>query len=141
VSVALDHPDALLLDCYDGEQSQQEFTTQHHLYGSHDDGAGWVQLADPSDTGAPDVLVDNGDSHAFLSTETGEGYQLHVSLDGAADWTVALRGGAGGFTMSGPDFLTPTVGFVLGPTHYAPEHIYRTTDAGRTWHQLPLPTR
>ena len=29
-------------------------------------------------------------------------------------------------------------GFVVGPTHYAPEHLYRTDDGGRTWRVLHL---
>ncbi|WP_338183825.1 hypothetical protein [Jatrophihabitans sp.] len=141
VSVALDHPNALLLDCYNGQQSSQEASTQNHLYGSGDDGHDWSRLADPSDTGAPGLLADNGNFHAFFVSEGGEGYELHVSLDGGAHWHLALRGGSGGYNMAGPDFLTPEVGFALGPTHYAPEHLYRTIDAGRTWQQLSLPDR
>lgn len=141
VSVALDHPHALLLDCYNGQQSSQEQTTQHHLYGSGDDGLTWDRLADPSDTGGPGTLADNGGRHAFLVSEGGTGYQLHVSLDGATHWHVVLRGGTGGFGLAGPDFISASTGFALGPTHYASEHIYRTTDAGRSWQQLPLPIR
>jgi photosystem II stability/assembly factor-like uncharacterized protein len=35
-------------------------------------------------------------------------------------------------------FVTATTGFVVGPTHYAPEHIYRTDDGGRSWRILRI---
>ena len=41
-------------------------------------------------------------------------------------------------TRCGLRFLTLTTGFVVGPTHYATEHVYRTDDAGRTWRILSI---
>jgi hypothetical protein len=140
ISVVLHHPQELLLDCYDGQQSSQESSTQHHLYGTNNDGRTWHRLGDPSTTGGDESLTDNGAGHAFFVSIGGNGYQLHVSFDDASHWHTTLTGGSGGYGLSGPYFLTPDVGFALGPTHYAPEHLYRTTDAGRTWQQLPLPT-
>jgi len=32
--------------------------------------------------------------------------------------------------------VTAETGFVVGPTHYWPEHLYRTDDGGRTWRLL-----
>jgi photosystem II stability/assembly factor-like uncharacterized protein len=33
-------------------------------------------------------------------------------------------------------FLTAATGFVVGPTHNPPTHVYRTDDGGRTWRIL-----
>ena len=35
-------------------------------------------------------------------------------------------------------FVTDSVGFVVGPTHNAPGHLYRTQDGGRTWRVVPV---
>lgn len=47
--------------------------------------------------------------------------------------SLVLRSGGsfGGWADLG--FVSVSVGFVVGPTHYAPEHLYRTQDGGRTW--------
>jgi photosystem II stability/assembly factor-like uncharacterized protein len=139
VSVALDHPSALLLDCYDGLQSSQETQTRNHLYGSADAGTIWVRLADPAHVGGPEFMADNGAGHAIFVAAGGIGYQLRVTLDGAAHWHTILTGGGGGFGMGDLRMVSAQVGFVLGPTHYTPEHLYRTEDAGRTWRRILLP--
>lgn len=139
VSIALDHPDALLLDCYDGKQSSQDIATQHHLYGSADDATHWIRLADPSDTGAPSLLADNGAGHAFLAVENGGVNMLRATLDGASHWHRVIWNKWGFYGWSDLRFVNATTGFVLGPTHYAPTRLYRTRDAGRHWNRIPLP--
>lgn len=139
VSLALGHPEALLVDCFENLQVEQEQQTRHHLYGSADAGRTWVRLADPTRIGAPVLMADNGAGHAFLATESGGTNILAVTLDGAAHWHTAISTSAGFFGWGDLRFVSASVGFVLGPTHYAPVHLYRTTDGGRTWHQLPLP--
>jgi photosystem II stability/assembly factor-like uncharacterized protein len=139
ISVARDHPDALLVDCYNGEQSSQEQDTQHHLYGSDDGGRSWQRLADPSDTGAPVLLADNGAGHAFLAVASGGADILSASLDGARRWHPAVTSPAGDYGWADLRFVSASTGFVFGPTHYATEHLYRTEDAGRSWRRIPLP--
>jgi photosystem II stability/assembly factor-like uncharacterized protein len=137
VGIALAHPTTWLLDCFDNMQSSQAQQTQHHLYASTDAGVSWVRLADPSHTGGPDLLVDNGAGHAFLTTESGAGDRLAASFDGGHHWSALLT--SGGFFEGWADleFVSPSTGFVVGPTHGAGEHLYRTEDGGRTWHILP----
>jgi photosystem II stability/assembly factor-like uncharacterized protein len=139
VSVALDHPQTLLVDCFDNKQSQQAQQTQHHLYGSTDSGAHWVRLADPSHIGQPALLADNGAGHAFLATESGGANLLSATLDGGSHWHPAITNGAGFFGWADLRFVDATTGFILGPTHYAAVHLYRTQDGGRTWDPVPLP--
>jgi len=134
LSIALGHPDAWLLDCFDGEQSQQAQDTQHHLFGTVDAGLSWVRLPDPSRHNYPDALADNGAGHAFLATEGGMGDTLLGTFDGGLHWRVLITSGGSFYGWSGPIFLTAQTGFVVGPTHFAPEHLYRTTDGGRSWH-------
>jgi hypothetical protein len=112
VSIALGHPDAWLVDCYDNEQSSQEQQTQHHLYGTGNAGGDWVRLADPTQTGAPALLADNGSGH----------FTSGGSFYGWADL----------------QFVDASTGFIVGPTHYAPEHLYRTEDGGHTWAVVPI---
>jgi photosystem II stability/assembly factor-like uncharacterized protein len=136
VSIALDHPKAWLLDCYDNEQSSQAQETQHHLYGSANAGASWVRLGDPSHNGVPALLADNGSGHAFLTTESGAGDRLVGTFDGARNWSTLFASGGAFFGWADLQFVSASTGFVVGPTHYAPEHLYRTDDGGRTWHVL-----
>jgi photosystem II stability/assembly factor-like uncharacterized protein len=132
LGIALGHPDAWLLDCFDNEQSQQEQDTQHHLFGTVNAGLSWVRLPDPSRHNEPDALADNGAGHAFLATE-GDADTLLGTFDGGLDWRVLITSGGSVYGWSGPIFLTASTGFVVGPTHDAPEHLYRTTDGGRSW--------
>jgi hypothetical protein len=50
-SIAVGHPNAWLVDCFNNEQSQQAQMTQHHLYGTTNAGGRWVRLSDPAHTG------------------------------------------------------------------------------------------
>jgi hypothetical protein len=140
LSIALDNPDAFLLDCFSNQQSSQEQNTQHHLFGSSDAGRSWTRLADPTRHGRPVSLADNGDGHAFLTTESGGADSLVGTLDGAVHWHHVLDSGGSFYGWNDLGFVTTNVGYVVGPTHYAPEHLYRTIDAGRTWHRLAIET-
>ena len=136
LSIALGHPDAWLLDCFDNDQSSQERNTQHHLFGTANAGVSWVRLPDPSRHNEPAVLADNGAGHAFLATVGGRGDMLLGTFDGGLHWSVLITSGGLFYGWSGPIFPTASTGFVVGPTHYAPEHLYRTTDGGRSWHMI-----
>lgn len=138
VSIALGHPDAWLLDCYDNEQSSQEQHTQHHLYGTDNAGGDWVRLADPTQSGAPALLADNGSGHAFLTTESGAGDRLVGTFDGGLSWSALFPSGGSFYGWADLQFVDASTGFVIGPTHFAPEHLYRTEDAGRTWTVLQI---
>jgi photosystem II stability/assembly factor-like uncharacterized protein len=138
MSIALGHPDAFLLDCFDNKQSQQAQATQHHLYGSADAGRNWTRLADPARQGIPVLMADNGNGHAFLGTESGGGDMLTVTLDGARHWRTAVTSGGSFYGWADLRFVNATTGFVLAPTHYAPEHLYRTDDAGHSWRTVPV---
>jgi photosystem II stability/assembly factor-like uncharacterized protein len=140
LALALDHPSALLLDCFDSRQSSQALRTRHHIYGSADGGRSWARLADAPPTGDPALLVDNGAGHAFLAVESGGADLLDSTLDHGLRWRTAVSDDDAFFGWANLRFLSARVGFVFGPTHYAREHVYRTLDAGRTWHRLPLPS-
>jgi photosystem II stability/assembly factor-like uncharacterized protein len=124
--------------CFDNEQSQQEQNTLQHLYGSTNAGRTWVRLADPPQHNDPALLADNGSGHAFLATEGGAGDALTSTLDGARTWTVAIRDGESFSGWADLELVTSSIGFAVGPTHYAPEHLYKTTDGGQTWHELAV---
>ena len=132
-SIALGHPDAWLFDCYNGEQSSQETNTQHHLYGTANGGASWVRLADPTHTGAPILMTDNGAGHAFLATE-GARNQLVGTFNGGRTWSVLSPEVPGFYGWADLGFVTPAVGFLVGPTHGGvPQYAYRTDDGGHSW--------
>ena len=133
VSIALGHSDAWLVDCYDNLQSSQEQNTQHHLYGTVDAGRTWVRLPDPTRHNAPVLLADNGSGHAFLATEGGLGDTLVGTTDGGRSWGLMVQSGGLDFGWADLGFVSASVGFVVGPTHYAPTHLYRTRDGGRSW--------
>ena len=139
VSIAPGHPAALLIDCFDDMQSSQAQRTRHHIYGSGDGGLHWVRFADPTHIGVPTLLVDNGSGHAFLATQSGGENILAATLDGGLHWHVGIKNAQGFFGWSDLRFVNASTGFILGPTHNAPVRLYRTQDAGRTWHQIPLP--
>jgi photosystem II stability/assembly factor-like uncharacterized protein len=132
LGIALGRPDVWLLDCYDGLQSSQEQHTRHHLYGTTDAGQTWRRLGDPSHHDGPALLADNGRGHAFLAAEGGTDDVLYGSYDRGRHWRF-LFASPGGFGWADLAFVTPGVGFVVAPTHYAPEHLYRTDDGGRHW--------
>jgi photosystem II stability/assembly factor-like uncharacterized protein len=140
VSIALGHPAAWLVDCYDNEQSSQAQNTQHHLYGTSNAGETWVRLADPSHTGAPVLLADNGSEHAFLATESGGPNLLFGTMDSGLTWSQVLQSGAGFSGWADLQFVDASTGFIVGPTHYGASHLYRTEDAGLTWIALQIPS-
>jgi len=137
IAIAHAHPRSWLLDCFDNEQSSQEQDTQHHLYATANAGESWSRLSDPTRYGAPALLTDNGVGHAFLTTE-GVRDALVGTLDGGRHWHHILYSGGSFFAWADLDFVTTETGFVVGPTHSAPEHVYRTDDGGRTWRVLPV---
>ena len=141
MSMALGHPDAWLLDCFDDEQSSQEQDTQHHLYGSANGGLSWVRLPDPTAHNEPSLLAGNGSGHAFLATEGIFDY-LAGSFDDGLHWQVLIKSGGSFSGWADLGFITPDIGFVAGPANpYAsltPDHVYRTSDGGRTWHAMRL---
>jgi photosystem II stability/assembly factor-like uncharacterized protein len=132
-AIALHHPREWLIDCFDNEQSSQAQNTQHHLYRSADAGQSWTRVSDPTRRNDPALLADNGAGHTLLATEGGGGDTLVGSFDGGRRWRLLLSSGGGFFGWADLRFLTPEIGFVVGPTHYAPEHLYRTDDGGRSW--------
>ena len=138
VSIALGHSDAWLVDCYDNRQSMQEENTQHHLYGTVNAGRTWVRLPDPTKHNAPVLLADNGSGHAFLATDGGSGDTLVGTTDGGRSWSLMVQSGGSDFGWADLGFVTASVGFVVGPTHYTPTHLYRTHDGGRTWQVVPV---
>lgn len=137
ISVALDHPEAWLLACYDNLQSSEEVNTLQHIYGTTDGGQAWVRLGNPPQHNGPVLMADNGAGHAFIAT-LGVADTLNGTLNGGHSWTVSIRDGGSFFGWADLEFINATTGFVVGPTHYAPEHLYRTTDSGRTWHALTV---
>lgn len=138
VTVALNNPDALLLDCFNELQSQQATFTRHHLFASGDDGRTWTRRPDPSDAGYPVLLADNGAGHAFLAT-VGGADALDETLDGGTHWRQGVLGHGGFEGWADLRFLTADTGFVLGPTQDQPSRLDRTLDGGRTWQRLPTP--
>ncbi|MGH2932933.1 MAG: WD40/YVTN/BNR-like repeat-containing protein [Gaiellaceae bacterium] len=139
LAIARNHPHTWLIDCFDNEQSSQEQNTQHRLYRSLDAGATWTRVSDPTRHNMPALLTTNGAGHAFLATEGGAGDTLVGSLDGGRHWQLLLRSGGNFFGWADLAFVAAKVGFVVGPTHYAPEHLYRTDNGGRSWRILRLP--
>jgi photosystem II stability/assembly factor-like uncharacterized protein len=138
VSIALGHSDAWLVDCYDNMQSSQAQDTQHHLYGTVNAGRSWVRLPDPTTHNAPVLLADNGSGHAFLATQGGLGDALVGTTDGGRSWGLILLSGGSFYGWADLRFVSAAVGFVIGPTHDAPGHLYRTLDSGRTWQVVPV---
>ena len=138
VAVVPGHSASWLLDCYDNRQSMQAQWTQHHLYRTTNTGRTWARLPDPTRHNGPSLLGANGAGHIFLATEGGGGDVLVGSLDGGRHWRPLLNSGGAFFGWSSLNFVTPLTGFVVGPTHYAPEHLYRTDDGGRSWRVLPV---
>jgi len=141
MSMALGHPDAWLLDCFDNEQSSQEQDTQHHLYGSANGGLSWLRLPDPTAHNMPDLLADNGSGHAFLATEGDLDY-LAGTFDGGLHWHVLIQSGGSFSGWADLGFVTTDIGFVVGPANLydtlAPDHVYRTDDGGQTWQAMRL---
>jgi photosystem II stability/assembly factor-like uncharacterized protein len=138
IGIARAHPEAWLVDCFNNEQSSQAQDTQHHLYGTADAGRSWIRLADPTRHNLPALLADNGEGHAFLATEGGRGDALVGTFDGARHWHPLLESGGSFFGWADLRFITASTGFVVGPTHYSTEHLYRTDDGGRTWRVLSI---
>ena len=135
LSIARAHPDAWLLDCYNNEQSSQQQNTQHHLFGTTDGGLTWVRLPDPAVHDAPVLLADNGSGHAFLA-EVGAVDEMRATFDGGMHWQTILVSGGDFYGWADLTFLNADTGFVVGATHYSPEHLYRTDNGGRTWRIL-----
>ena len=135
-AIALHHPREWLIDCFDNEQSSQAQNTQHHLYRSADAGESWTRVSDPTRHNDPALLADNGAGHTLLATVGGGGDTLVGSFDAGRRWRQLLRSGGSFFGWADLRFLTPKIGFVVGPTHYAPEHLYRTDNGGRSWRIL-----
>ncbi|MGH3443962.1 MAG: hypothetical protein ACRDPB_01170 [Nocardioidaceae bacterium] len=85
--------------------------------------------------------MDNGAGHAFLASESGGLSLLAGTLDGGQHWHSTIRHPGVTYGWADLCFVDASTGFVLGPTHYAPEHLYRTRDGGRSWQEIRLPTR
>jgi hypothetical protein len=69
-------------------------------------------------------------------------FDLEVTFNAGKSWTSALLAGAGAF-WSGLSFQSATTGVVacltVSEAGQEVDTVYRTTDAGRTWHPLALP--
>jgi len=132
LGIARGHPDAWLLDCFNNEQSSQQQNTQHHLFGTVDAGLSWTRLPDPTSHNMPYSLADNGSGHAFLATVGARDF-LVGTLDGGLHWRTMIISGGNFNGWADLSFVTGQIGFVVAPTHYAREHLYRTQNGGRTW--------
>jgi hypothetical protein len=121
-----------LVDCWDNLQSSQEQHTQHRLYETTNAGRSWHRLGDPADTGGPVELTATAAGAMFLAI-SGISDELHASFDGGKTWRRLFFSGGSFYGWSDLRFLDRRTGFVVGPTHYAPEHVYRTDDGGRHW--------
>ena len=135
VTIARAHPRTWLIDCFDNQQSSQAQNTLHHLYRTVNAGTSWIRLADPTRHNEPDLLTDSGAGHIFLAT-VGAADFLVGSLDNGHHWKLLVSDGGSFYGWADLCFVTTKIGFVVGPTHYAPEHLYRTGNAGRTWQIL-----
>jgi hypothetical protein len=98
-----------------------------------------ARLASPRQTGIPELLAGNGAAHAFLADDTASGGLLEETRDSGARWSRLVRTCGNFYGWADLRFVTAATGFAVGPTHYCPGHVYRTDDAGRTWHPLSLP--
>jgi photosystem II stability/assembly factor-like uncharacterized protein len=125
-----------LADCFDNRQSSQAQDTEHHLYRSTNAGGTWKRVSDPTRHNAPGLLADNGNGHTLFATVGGGGDKLVGSFDGSRNWRLLFRSGGNFFGWADLQFVTRETAFVVGPTHYAPEHLYRTDDGGGTWRIL-----
>jgi photosystem II stability/assembly factor-like uncharacterized protein len=138
VAIIPGHGASWLLDCYDNQQSMQAQWTQHHLYRTTNTGGSWTRLPDPTQHNGPSLLAANGAGHIFLATEGGGGDVLVGSFDDGKQWRPLLNSGGAFFGWASLRFVTPMIGFIVGPTHYAREHLYRTDDGGRSWEAVPV---
>lgn len=138
LGVALGHPHAWLLLCFRSIGVTSDQQTVQHLYGTTDGGHTWVRLGNPPQSDDPESLADNGAGHAFVADE-GAADVIFRTLDGSQDWGVSISDAQGSFYGWGDlEFVSSDVGFVVGPTHYAPTHLYRTVDGGKTWTPLAI---
>jgi photosystem II stability/assembly factor-like uncharacterized protein len=137
IGIARGRPQSWLIDCFSNEQSSVEQNTQHHLYGTVNAGASWVRLSDPTRHNLPALLANNGAGAAVLATE-GVRDTLVGTFDGGRRWHRLLVSGGSFYGWADLRFATPTTGFVVGPTHNASEHVYRTDDGGRSWRILSI---
>jgi hypothetical protein len=133
-AIGLTHgdPNRWFVDCFDNRQSSQAQHTEHHLYETLNAGRSWHRLADPSHAGLPSLLASTSDV-IVLTTVSGISDELHASFDGGRTFHVLFRSGGNFFGWGDLAFLDGRTGFVVGPTHYSPEHVYRTDDGGRHW--------
>jgi hypothetical protein len=122
-----------LVDCWDNEQSSQEQHTLHHLYGTADAGRSWRLLGTPSHDGAPALVTETSSGAIFMATEAGGTDEFHASFNAGRTFATLFHSGGADFGWADLHFLNSRIGFVVGPTHYAPEHVYRTDDGGRHW--------
>lgn len=125
-------PSRWLVDCWDNLQSMQEQHTRHHLYETTNGGRSWRRLGDPAHTGGPEQLMAISTGAMFLAV-SGISDELHGSFDGGRTWRLLFRSGGSFFGWADLSFVDDRTGFVVGPTHYSPEHVYRTDDGGRRW--------
>jgi photosystem II stability/assembly factor-like uncharacterized protein len=137
-ALARHQPNTWLVDCFDNEQSSQEQNTQHHLFRSGDAGRHWTRLADPTRHNMPAMLADNGAGDTLLATD-GVSDTLVGSFDGDRHWQPLIHSGGSFFGWADLRYISTHTAFVVGPTHYAPEHLYRTDDGGRHWRMLRIP--
>lgn len=135
MSIALKHPRAWLIDCFDDSQSQQAQDTSHHLYGTANAGQTWVRLVDPSRHGVPNLMADNGSGRAVFTTSLLPASTMEATVDGAATWRPVITaddGGQGHFTDL--EFTSADVGYVAAPaSDSAMRVLYKTTTGGARW--------
>ncbi len=132
MSIAVGHPDAWLLDCFDNEESSQEQNTRQVLFGSVNGGRSWLRLPGPPQHNLPELLADNGSGHAFLAT-LGAADSMAGTFDGGSRWQAVVFSGGSFSGWADLSFLDARTGYVVGPVSYPPSHLYRTDDGGRTW--------
>lgn len=142
LAVSYADPAAWALDCMLDDQSSQALEVGHRIFVSTDSGRHWRPVGEAPHQGADAGLAWNGGANIVLATESAAD-QLDVSADRGLNWRTVITDGGDFYGWANLSFVSRTVAFVVGPTHYGyaghPDKLYRTDDGGEQWSALAMP--
>lgn len=104
------------------------------IYRSADDGRSFRLVRSPGETNGAEVAPFSSRAAVL---DVGGIASLYRTTDGGARWT-AVRSTPQHGTASGLRSTTKRLGFAVIETWTPAERLWRTTDAGATWHPLPI---
>jgi photosystem II stability/assembly factor-like uncharacterized protein len=113
-------------------------TASNKVFKSTDGGINWLMVSTLAGGSLNDLFFLN--SQTGFTVGAGSNSIVHKTTNAGASWEIKLSGNLTG-TLSSVYFINALTGFAVGGGYgNPPAVIFKTTDEGETWNQIPIAT-